>query len=184
MPARGARMPISVASPAPRRHGLANPLRALVRAAVTLEGRRPGEITVVLERDARLRELNRRFRGLDRATDVLAFDYAPAPRAAALRGAKRTGSPPRAPVSGDILVSLDRMEAQAKRFRVTRGRELARLVVHGALHLAGLDHHAPAERARMRRGEALALRACAAQIRALERALDRAARVRNLPERL
>ena len=177
-------MPISVASPAPRRHGLANPLRALVRAAVTLEGRRPGEITVVLERDARLRELNRRFRGLDRATDVLAFDYAPAPRAAALRGAKRTGSPPRAPVSGDILVSLDRMEAQAKRFRVTRGRELARLVVHGALHLAGLDHHAPAERARMRRGEALALRACAAQIRALERALDRAARVRNLPERL
>ncbi len=167
-------MPISVASPAPRRRGLAIPLRALVRAAVTLEGRRPGEITVVLERDARLRELNHRYRGLDRATDVLAFDYAPAPRAAA-RGATLTGSPARALVSGDILVSLDRMAEQAKRFRVTRGRELARLVVHGALHLAGLDHHAPAERARMRRGEARALRACAAQVRALERALERAA---------
>ena len=177
-------MPISVASPALRGGGFTNPLRALVRAAVTLEGRRPGEITVVLERDARLRELNHRYRGLDRATDVLAFDYGPAPRAAAPRGATRTGSPPPAPVSGDILVSLDRMAEQAKRFHVTRGRELARLVVHGALHLAGLDHHAPAERARMRRREQSAMRACAAQVRALERALDRAARVRDLPEGL
>ncbi len=77
-------------------------------------------------------------------------------------------------MDGDIVVSLERVAAQAKRYRVTPGRELARLAIHGALHLAGLDHHAAAERAEMRRCEARALRACGApRIRTLDRALAR-----------
>ena len=151
-------MPISVAS-RPRLPGVAAPLRALVAAALALEGGRAGDITVLLADDAALRALNRRWRGIDRATDVLSFLYAE-------RRDKR--------IDGDLAISLERMGDQAKRYRVTRGRELARLVVHGALHLAGLDHHRATERVHMRRREQRALRAEAAQVRKLDRALARA----------
>jgi probable rRNA maturation factor len=151
-------MPISVAN-RPRLRGVAAPLRAIVRGALAVVKRRPGEIAVLLADDATLRELNRRWRGIDRATDVLSFPSTerPGPR-----------------IDGDLAISLERMAEQARRYRVSRGRELARLAVHGALHLAGHDHHAPAERAEMRRREEKALRAVAPAIRALDRALPRA----------
>ncbi len=134
------------------------PLAALVRAALAGEGRRPGELGIVLTGDAPVRELNRRWRGLDRATDVLSFGYDETPGPV---------------VNGDLIVSMDRVAAQARRYRVTRGRELARLVIHGALHLAGLDHRTAAQRRHMRAREARLLRAGAQEVRALERVLDR-----------
>jgi probable rRNA maturation factor len=137
-------------------------VRALVRAALAGERRRPAEIGVVLIDDDALRALNRRWRRLDRATDVLSFGYDEA-RAA------RIGSA----VSGDIVISLDRMRAQAHRYRVTPGNELARLVVHGALHLAGLDHKTAVERRRMRARESRALRSARAAVASLDRALRR-----------
>jgi probable rRNA maturation factor len=139
-------MPISVATPRSPR-GLAAPLRALIRSTLALEGLRAGEIGVVLARDAELRELNRRWRGIDRATDVLSFPYGGP-------GSRKTPA-----VSGDLVISLDRLIEQARRYRVSRGRELARLVIHGTLHLAGHDHHRAGERRRMRKAEARALRA-------------------------
>jgi len=137
--------------------GVTAPLAALVRAALAVEGRRPGELGIVLTGDAPVRELNRRWRGLDRATDVLSFGY------------DETAGPV---VNGDLIVSMDRVAEQAQRFRVTRGRELARLIVHGALHLAGLDHKTVAQRRHMRAREARLLKSGAAEVRALERALD------------
>jgi probable rRNA maturation factor len=150
-------MPISVASP---RNGsrLAPPLRALVRSAMALENARPGEIAIVLADDARLRELNRRYRGIDRATDVLSFAY--------------DAPPAHARVSGDLVISLNRVAVQARRYRVTPGREIARLVVHGALHLAGLDHHRAAERVHMRAQERKAMRGIGAHVAALDRGLE------------
>ncbi|MBI5711790.1 MAG: rRNA maturation RNase YbeY [Candidatus Eisenbacteria bacterium] len=207
-------MPISVASPR-RIRGLAAPLRAVVRAALALEGRRPGEIAILLTDDATIRALNRRWRKLDRATDVLSFVYdeeassrtrpGKAPigkgsvvwggasgtgtrgrrREAGLFAAKRRKEPAaassrrggrsssRALINGDLAISIDRMEAQTRRFRVSRGEELARLVVHGTLHLAGLDHHREPERRHMRARERQALRAARPQVRALDRALAR-----------
>jgi rRNA maturation RNase YbeY len=50
------------------------------------------------------------------------------------------------------------VRAQAKRYRVAEGRELARLLVHGALHLAGLDHQTEAQRRAMRAAERAVLR--------------------------
>jgi probable rRNA maturation factor len=153
-------MPISVASRASGGRvpqALTAALGAIVRAALAAEDRRPGAIAIVLARDPELRELNRRWRGIDRATDVLSFPYADA--------AGR--------IDGDLVISLDRLAAQARRYRVSRGSELARLVVHGALHLAGLDHGRAAERVHMRRREGAVMRACATPIRALERALER-----------
>jgi len=150
-------MPTSVASrdssvriPA----GAAAALRAVVRDTLAVAGRRPGDVAIVLARDPELRELNRRWRRIDRATDVLSFPYADE----------------RGRVDGDLVISLERLAAQAKRYRVSEGRELARLVVHGALHLAGHDHHRVAERRTMRAAERTALRAAAPAIAALERA--------------
>lgn len=149
-------MPISVASPRSQpRVGAA--VRALVRSTLALEGRRPGEIAVVLSDDAMLRALNRQWRGLDRATDVLSFGY-------------DDGD---GPVSGDLVVSMDRLAEQARRYRVSRGRELARLVVHGALHLVGLDHRTASQRCRMQAREDRVLRSARAAVRALDAALRR-----------
>src|SRR5262245_19606477 len=133
------------------------PLAALVRAALAGGGRRPGELGMVLTGDAAVRELNRRWRGLDRATDVLSFGYDETPGAI---------------VNGDLIVSMDRVIEQAVRYKVTRGQELARLIVHGALHLAGLDHKTVAERRHMRAREQRVLREGAKEVRALERALS------------
>ena len=140
--------------------GLARPLRALVAAVLRRERRRAGEIAVVLAGDERLRETNRDWRGIDRATDVLSFAYDEHEPDAGER-----------PVRGDLLVSLDRVLDQARRYRVTPGAELARVVAHGTLHLCGHDHvHAP-ERRRMRAREAVVLRGARPSIRALDRQL-------------
>jgi probable rRNA maturation factor len=148
-------MAISVSGPGSL-PGLAAPVRALVRLTLSLEGRRAGEVGVRLARDAELRELNRRWRGIDRATDVLSFAY---------------DAEPGRTVSGDLVISLDRLVEQARRYRVRRGHELARLVVHGALHLVGHDHHRVGERRRMRRAEGRALRSAWPLARRLEPAL-------------
>ncbi len=153
-------MPVSVVSPRGLT-GVAAPLRATVLAALALEGRRAGEVAVVLADDAKLRELNRQWRDLDRTTDVLSFGY------------DEGGDDE---VDGDIVVSLERVREQAKRFRVTPGRELARVVVHGALHLAGLDHQGSAERRRMRLREDRVLRAARETIAELDEALKPAQR--------
>ena len=173
-------MPISVASPEP---GLAAPLRALVRAALRSQGARAGEVGIVLTRDVEVRALNRRWRGIDRATDVLSFGYdLPARgRGAPARASRRLGDAADGArgrsrahgriVNGDLVISLDRMRVQARRYRVSRARELARLVIHGALHLSGLDHQAVAERARMRAEEERLLRSARATIATLGRAM-------------
>lgn len=155
-------MPISVATPEPRA-GVAAPLRSIVRRALAAAGARSGEIAIVLSDDAQLRQLNRRYRGLDRATDVLSFEY---------DGEVRSTRSPA--IHGDLVISLDRMREQARRFRVSPGAELARLVVHGALHLAGHDHHSAPERREMRALENQVLRGCRAEVRALDRAMGRA----------
>lgn len=161
-------MPISVRSERGASR-LTAPLRALVKSALALEGRLPGEIAIVLADDTTLRDLNRRWRGIDRATDVLSFEYGDAHTR--LRRATPLRAKASAPVNGDLVISLDRMRDQAKRYRTSQGRELARLVIHGALHLAGLDHHQAAERRVMRARENAALRAGRAAVSALDRAV-------------
>lgn len=140
-------MPIAITAPSAWR-GAAAPLRALVTLTLKRESRRVGEIAVVLTDDDALRELNRGWRGIDRATDVISFAYDEHEPDAATR-----------PVTGDLVISLDRVRVQSKRFRVTMGAELARLVIHGALHLGGHDHQRAGERVVMRDREAATMRA-------------------------
>jgi probable rRNA maturation factor len=135
---------------------LSKATRHIVRSTLWLERRGTGEIAILLADDAFLRALNRAWRGIDRATDVLSFPYA---------------DPAEARVEGDLAISMERVFAQAVRYRVTPGRELARLLVHGTLHLAGHDHHAPAERRRMRACEQSALGSSRVAIAALDAVL-------------
>jgi probable rRNA maturation factor len=151
-------MAISLTAPASHAR-LAVPLRAVVRAVLAREKRRAGEIAIVLTGDAELRDLNRRWRRIDRATDVISFAYDEHEPDAAAR-----------PVTGDLVVSMDRLAEQARRYRVTPGTELARLVVHGTLHLCGHDHAKAGERSRMREREDGALRL----VKALAKRLDAA----------
>src|SRR5688572_14475175 len=113
-----------------------------VRRVLRREGVTRPTITVVLADDRLLRELNRDYRQIDRATDVLSFTYRdtdgmPGPRA----------------LEGELYISLDRVHAQARRYRHTAGDELLRLVTHGLLHLCGHDHVQAAERKVMRAAE-------------------------------
>ena len=152
-------MPISVASP-PDVRGLTAALRRIVRAVLRREKRVAGDITVVLSDDVQLRKLNRRYRKVDRTTDVLSFGYS---------GDERR-------IDGDLVISMGRLAEQARRYKVTRGRELARLVVHGSLHLAGHDHHATGERHIMRRVEAEIMRSIGDEVGEMDRALRRPTR--------
>lgn len=149
---------MAVSVDAPR--GFAQPLRSLVKQVLEAEERRVGDITVVLSDDATLRALNRQWRGLDKATDVLSFAYDEHDDDAAAL-----------PVTGDLVISMDRVREQARRYRVTEGEELARLVIHGVLHLCGHDHMKPAERSAMREREDRAMRRGRAEAASFTRAL-------------
>jgi probable rRNA maturation factor len=88
--------------------------------------------------DAELRRLNRDFRGKDYATDVLSF---PAAAPAGTRTERL----------GDLAISLARARAQARRFGHTTEQEVRVLMLHGALHLCGMDHET--DSGRMQRAE-------------------------------
>lgn len=97
-------------------------LRELLRAEGIADR---GEIHCVLTGDQEIASLNERYRSRAGPTDVLAFPYDPAASGGVL---------------GDIYVSLDRAREQAAGAGEPLGREIWRLFVHGALHLAGRDH--------------------------------------------
>ncbi|HXG35038.1 MAG TPA: rRNA maturation RNase YbeY [Bryobacteraceae bacterium] len=90
--------------------------------------------TCLLATDRELRDLNRRFLGRDEPTDVLSF---PQPG--------RTGW------LGDIAISVDRAAEQARRFGHSPAEEIQILMLHGVLHLLGMDHES--DRGRMARAE-------------------------------
>ena len=108
------------------RHPARSVRRSALRAYLAdLAGRIGGgrSVTCLISTDRELRGLNRKFRGKDRATDVLSFpEILP------------QGS------LGEIAISLDRAAAQAAAAGHTLEEELRILMLHGMLHLAGLDH--------------------------------------------
>lgn len=94
-----------------------------------------GEVTVALVGDRQIRSLNRRFRGLDRVTDVLAF---PVNGAGAAPDPWPLASGPR--YLGDIVIATDRARRQARAEGHSLTTELRVLALHGLLHLLGYDH--------------------------------------------
>lgn len=93
------------------------------------------ELSLVLSDDAEVRELNRRYRGQDKATNVLSF--------AALDDAELPAEGPI--LLGDVVVAYETTAAEAVAEGKSLTNHLSHLVVHGVLHLLGYDHEVEAE---------------------------------------
>ena len=86
-------------------------------------GKTDSSVTVAFVSDKKIRELNRQFRQIDKATDVLSFP-----------GDSSDGE------MGDIAISIETAARQAKQSGLTLDGEIAQLLLHGLLHLSGYDH--------------------------------------------
>ena len=109
-----------------------------------------GTVSIALVSDARVRALNRRYRGVNRATDVLSFPATAAPRAT--RHQKRvTSNEPRVTALGDIVIARGVARRQAREAGHSELTEWRVLALHGLLHLLGYDHER--DGGRMQRAE-------------------------------
>jgi probable rRNA maturation factor len=134
----------ALAPPAMRRQ-----LVARLREALRVLGRSRSQVSILLTCDEEIRALNRRYRKLDRATDVLSFHQLDLGGAADPAGD--------GVFLGDIVISVETARRRAGGRRLPG--ELARLAIHGLCHLFGHDHHRPGPTEEMRRLEQRLLRA-------------------------
>src|SRR5580704_14959920 len=108
-------------------------LEALAAYALMRQGvKGPVELSLDLTGHKRIQELNRRFRGVDRTTDVISFRNAPPPA-----------------LEGDLAINVRQAEIQAKKIGHSLSRELRLLWIHGLLHLLGYTDYEPVPRRRM-----------------------------------
>ncbi|NLX71350.1 MAG: rRNA maturation RNase YbeY [Clostridiales bacterium] len=117
----------------------------------------PVEVSILLVDDQQIRELNKAHRQIDSPTDVLSFpmldfsfDNKEKDIAALGSIIERDGD---AVVLGDIVLSMERAQLQAKEYNHSFLREVGFLLIHGLLHLMGYDHLEEHERMRMRQRE-------------------------------
>jgi probable rRNA maturation factor len=112
-------------------------LRRAIAAAAAALSTTQGELAIVLSDDSTVRGLNRDWRGIDAATNVLSFPAheRPADPAAARTRRRR---PPR--LLGDIVLAYETLAREAQKQRKPFAHHLAHLGVHGFLHLLGYDH--------------------------------------------
>ena len=99
------------------------------------------ELSITLTDDEHIHALNKKFRGVDRATDVLSFAFRESDEPEII-GADFE-------ILGDVIISLERAKVQAEEFGHTFLREVIFLEVHGLLHLLGYDHIDDDERQEM-----------------------------------
>jgi len=115
-------------------------IRKVIRAALAAQGVDfLCEVDVLVTGDEGIHAMNREARQVDRPTDVLsfpAFELRPGELPDAEDADPGTGLVP----LGDMMISLERVKAQAKEYGHSNRRELAYLVVHSTLHLLGYDH--------------------------------------------
>ena len=88
------------------------------------------EISILFMEDADIRQLNKEFRNVDNATDVLSFP----------QNSEEDPFIPEKIVLGDIAISLDKAKRQAKEHGLAFNEEIILLLIHGILHLLGYDH--------------------------------------------
>jgi len=117
---------------------IVEPWLAKVAAA---HGKIVGKLTYILTDDDGILDVNRRFLHHDYYTDIITFDYSK-----------------RGMVSGDIYISLDTVATNAEQYGQNPIRELHRVLVHGLLHLCGINDKGPGEREIMEQHEDESLR--------------------------
>lgn len=121
-----------------------NLLEEILRAADVvgeIYGVADSELSITLTDDEHIHALNKKYRGVDRATDVLSFAFRESDEPEVI-GADFE-------ILGDVIISLERATAQAEDFGHSFRREVIFLEVHGLLHLLGYDHVDDDERREM-----------------------------------
>ena len=113
---------------------------AWIKAVAAEYGRKVGDVGYMFVDDDKILEVNREYLGHDYYTDVITFDYDEDDI-----------------VSGDIVISLDTVRSNAALFGKTYEDELNRVIIHGILHLCGINDKGPGEREIMEAAENRAL---------------------------
>lgn len=111
-------------------------IAGIVKTGLDFLKKKDSEISVHLVGDKKIKKINKFYRGIDKATDVLAF--------ALQEGEKMKGAD-----LGDIFISIPQIKRQAKARGIPYKEELARILAHGILHLNGFDHISKKEEKRM-----------------------------------
>lgn len=116
---------------------------AWIKAVAATYGRKVGEIGYLFVNDKKILEVNNEYLGHDYYTDIITFDYDEGDI-----------------INGDLVISLDTIRSNAELFKKDYDEELHRVIIHGILHLCGLNDKGPGEREQMEAAEnaALALR--------------------------
>ena len=112
----------------------------ITEVAASYEGRKVGDLNYIFCNDDRILEVNKEFLGHDYYTDIITFDYSEPGR-----------------VSGDMFISLDTVLSNSSKFHTSYEKELMRVIIHGVLHLCGINDKGPGERAVMEAAEERAL---------------------------
>ena len=115
----------------------ANRIARVAGATLAAVGKPGAGVTVAFVRDRAIRVLNRRFREIDRPTDVLSFPASAGSEDGADGGFVSAQTPE---YLGDVVVSTDTALRQANEAGHAFGREVDELVMHGVVHLCGYDH--------------------------------------------
>lgn len=111
-----------------------------IKGVVEASGKRVGDINIIFCDDESLLEINKQFLNHNYYTDIITFDYCEG-----------------VTISGELYISVDTVEANAKEYDVSFRDEMHRVIIHGILHLIGFDDHSEQQTAQMREQEDLAL---------------------------
>ena len=111
-----------------------------IKAVAASYGKKVGEIGYLFCNDEHILEVNREYLGHDYYTDIITFDYCEGDV-----------------LSGDLVISLDTVRSNAELFQKTYEEELHRVIIHGVLHLCGINDKGPGERENMEAAENRAL---------------------------
>ena len=100
-----------------------------IKAVAAMHDRKVGEIGYMFVSDEKILEVNNQYLGHDYYTDIITFDYCEGDI-----------------LNGDIVISLDTVRTNAEKFGKTYEDELNRVIIHGVLHLCGINDKGPGER--------------------------------------
>ena len=103
-----------------------------IKIVANLMDKKVGDIGYLFVNDDKILEVNKKYLQHDYYTDIITFDY--------------TNNNV---ISGDIFISIDTVKTNSKKFNKTFEDELHRVIIHGVLHLCGLDDKSPIERKKM-----------------------------------
>lgn len=113
---------------------------AWIKAVAETYGKKVGEIAYIFCSDEKILEVNRQYLQHDYYTDIITFDYTSGDK-----------------ISGDLFISLDTVKTNSEAFNTPYNEELHRTIIHGILHLCGINDKGPGEREIMEENENRAL---------------------------